>query len=70
MYIIYTQGLVLRSFVLRLFYFNASFHFTPHLNLRPLVFVLTLFGCFISIYLSPFPSGNTMFDLSLFTPTF
>ena len=66
MYIICTQGLILRCFVLRLFYFNTSFHFTPHLNLRPLVFGLTLFGWFISTYLSPFSSGNTMFDLSHF----
>ena len=61
MYIIYTQCLVLR-----IFYFNAPFHFTPQLNLRPLVFGLTLFGWFINIYLSPFSSGNTMFYLSLF----
>jgi len=67
MYIIYTQCLVLRSFVLRIFYFNAPFHFTPQLNLRPLVFGLTLFGWFINIYLSPFSSGNTMFYLSLFS---
>ena len=45
---------------------NAPCHFTPLLNIRPLIFGLTLFGWFISIYLS-LSYRNIIFDLrSLF----
>ena len=45
---------------------NAPCHFTPLLTIRPLIFGLTLFGWFISIYLS-LSYRNIIFDLrSLF----
>jgi hypothetical protein len=63
------------AIVSRLFAFNASYQFTPVLNLRPTIFGLTLFGGFISIYVSIsflFPYGNIIFDLRPFylRPTF
>jgi hypothetical protein len=59
----------------RSFRFNAPYQCTPLLNFRPTIFGLTLFGGFISIYVSMsflFPYGNIIFDLRPFHlgPTF
>jgi hypothetical protein len=57
--------LVLPPCVYALFCFNVPHQFTTFPNLRPLIFGVTHFGCFIFVYWS-FPScGNTIFDWRL-----
>lgn len=48
------------------FCFNAPYQYPSHPHLCPLIFGLTLFGWFISIYLSLFSYGNVI----CFMPTF
>ena len=49
--------------------FDALYKFTPLINLRPLIFGLTLFGSLLSIYLSLFLLWGCHFDLRLFLST-
>lgn len=46
------QGLVLCPFVFHLLYFSVPYQLIPLLKLGPLIFYLTFFDWFISIYLS------------------
>jgi hypothetical protein len=48
------------------FCFKVLCQFTPLLNLRRLIFGLTLFGWFISVYLSIFYYGNIFYLHPLF----
>jgi hypothetical protein len=56
-------ALALHQFVSGFFCLKASYHFTPLLNLRPLVFSPVLFGWFVSIHLRLFPERIIICDL-------
>jgi len=59
---LYTQPV----FYARLYYafsLSAHYQFTPLLKLRPMVFALTFFGWFTSVYISLFSYVNMIYDL-------
>jgi len=59
----YTPSPCFTPICFKLFFFKASYQFTPLLNLCTLVFSPGLFGLFVSIYIRLFPEGIIVCDL-------